>query len=92
MSMVIKLIGTAAGVPTVHDGRYLSAYVPAPLLDDETWGDGVLETVADSQFALKFPNLEAAMKVRNAQNGLRPDGEPNRPLTAWTLEFEEDFI
>jgi hypothetical protein len=88
-SYVIKLIATAVGARTPHDGRYVKAYEPGVLFEDGTWGGGCLETTDKIDEAQKFPNAAAAWERWRVQKGVRPyDGKPNRPLTAWTAEFE----
>jgi hypothetical protein len=89
VSYVIKLIGTVRAMWTPHDGKYLKTYLPAPLNEDGSWGLGCLDTTERIEEALKFVTLTDAMTAYRAQSGIRPyDGKPNRPLTAWTVEFE----
>jgi hypothetical protein len=84
----ILLIGTSAGVPTPHDGRYISGYESPGLNPDLTWMGGYIETTADIKQALGFPTGMAALLKYREANGIRPyDGEPNRPLTAWYAEI-----
>jgi hypothetical protein len=51
-------------------------------------GRGYATTTANVEHAMKFPSLTAVMKTWKTQSKalpLRPDGEPNRPLTAYTI-------
>lgn len=52
---------------------------------------GDLTTTTDPTLAMVFPTFEAAWEVWRAQSTrtpLRPDGKPNRPMTAMTVELE----
>lgn len=54
-------------------------------MGDEGWTDDVAK-------AQKFPSFEAAMACWNAQSKarpLRPDGRPNKPLTAFSVTVEQ---
>jgi hypothetical protein len=78
---VIKCLGLADGRDGPA-GYYLSDYDPET--GGSTWG-----TKAD---ALTFPDLPAAMarwQSVHALDPVRPDGKPNRPLTAFTVTFED---
>lgn len=88
MNRVIKLVGLARGLPTEYDGQFVVEYEP-PSMDafGRYRDDGKLVTSADIDQARRFPDLGAALDFGRQQNGLRPDGLPNRPLTAWHLEF-----
>lgn len=96
MAWVIKLIHLVSGQPTPHDGRYLSAYDPHWLSEPvpEPFGGGryvrALETTDNMADALRFASVDAAMSLAAAvspNRPVRPDGKPNRPLRAFTLEF-----
>lgn len=78
----IKIHGTPIGIATAHDGRWLSFY-------DATRGPhGRIESTSDPAKALRFADQEDAMVLWRKSNGLRPDGRPNRPLTAFTISIE----
>lgn len=89
---VLKLLFLVSGAPTPADGRFLKAYDPtflkAPMPDGRQVA--VLETVWDVGDAMKFRSFEDAhetwMKV-SPNYPVRPDGKPNRPLTAYTCEI-----
>ena len=54
-------------------------------LDDDRWTDDLAK-------AKRFPTFMAAMDCWKAPSTLvpmRPDGKPNRPLTAWSVTVEE---
>ena len=54
-------------------------------------GRGAIVTTTVRDEALRFDDLAAAFecwKRTSATRPLRPDGKPNRPLTAYTITFE----
>lgn len=56
-----------------------------------TYPTGDLVTTTDPKLAKVFPTFEAAWEAWRAQSTrtpLRPDGKPNRPMTAMTVELE----
>jgi len=63
---------------------YLSKYRPA------AWGQAsVIETTDDPQAAHRFDNAETAWMLWKMPMGKRDyDGQPNRPLAAWTVSIE----
>jgi hypothetical protein len=81
---VIRIIGLADGRPLPLDGHYLrSADVNAH------GGRGSVDAVQDPAEARRFPDVVDAMEYWRRQSEvrpLRPDGLPNRPLTAYTVE------
>lgn len=86
MSCVIQLIETAAGEPTEFDGQYVRYYDPT-YVHPEGYDGGILEVTPDPKQAMQFPNVEAAMEKWRQPYGVRADGKPNRPLTAWMVLF-----
>lgn len=88
MSCVIQIIESRIGEPTEHDGRYLVEYVPASQDARGHYGpDGVLRTTEKLGEAKRFKNAGEAFDCWQLAKGLRPDGLPNRPLTAWTVNI-----
>jgi hypothetical protein len=84
MSYVIKLEADTAG-PSEHDGRYVLHYDP-----NYENGLGRVWTTAKPHLALQFETfVEAAEFWRQSSTikPLREDGEPNRPLTAFTASI-----
>jgi hypothetical protein len=77
---VIKFVGSALGNPTDADGKYLRAYVPEP--------HGRLVVCDDPADAQRFAFVGDAIGFWRQAYGTRPDGRPNRPLTAWTVDLE----
>lgn len=81
---MILIVGSPLGDADEHTLRYLSFY-------DPNVGDhGRIETTDDIGSALVFDDVGAAhecWKQVNRNRPVRPDGKPNRPLTAYTVEF-----
>lgn len=83
MSHVIEAVGFASGVPCPHAGMYLRAF------DHEAHGgqgEGVFTNDLDQ--AMRFADSEAAFSFWRRVSRIRPvrpDGKPNRPLTALTI-------
>ncbi len=84
--MKIRLIETTTGIPTEFDGKWLVEYDPTILLPDGSYDGGLLEVTDDPAQAKDFPTTEECLACWNQSYGIRPDGKPNRPLTAWTVE------
>jgi hypothetical protein len=98
MAVAIVLIGLSDGNRTPHDGRYLKAYDPTWLHEPVEELPGVdrfvavLESTANIAEAKRFATLQDAILCRNSvspNQPVRPDGRPNRPLTAFTMTFEQ---
>ena len=86
MSVTIKIFGDAGCNPTEHDGRYLKTFVP----DVDEWGRGDLTTTPERREAMQFSCFQAAFEFwrqTSTVRPLRPDGKPNRPLTAYNVEI-----
>jgi len=67
-------------------GKYLLSYDP-----DAADGRGVATFTDDKSKAMKFKDFVEAWELWRKQSALRPtrpDGKPNRPLTAFTVTFE----
>jgi len=85
----IRILGGADGEPTEFDGQYVKEY------DPRRWGDSPsgepmfchLVTTTDPAQAIAFDNLGDALKFWRWAYGMRPDGEPMRPLTHFNVEF-----
>ena len=88
MSTVIRIIfNEALGQPSDLDGTYIRDYMP----DTDPMGRGNLTVTHEKRLAKRFSDFHEAAsfwKQQSKRNPLRPDGKPNRPLTAYTVEFE----
>lgn len=86
MTYRIKLIGLGRK-PTDKDGMYLvSAGIDS--------GDMIADVRATPlpELAMTFDSFAAALEYWKRQSTvrpLRPDGKPNRPFTAWSVEIEQ---
>jgi hypothetical protein len=82
---LIQAIGFANGMPCPHAGQYLESF------DHEVFnGEGYGEFTPDPAKAKRFPDFAAAVLFWRRPSKVRPrrpDGEPNRPLTALTVEI-----
>lgn len=66
-------------------GDYLEGFDP-----EAGYGWGAAAFTRDLQRAMVFPDLKAAYEfigTRPKTRPTRPDGKPNRPLTAFTLQI-----
>lgn len=67
-------------------GKYLETFDV-----DAFDGRGDATLTEHKSHALQFPDFSAAMaawRMRSTVRPTRPDGRPNRPLTAWSVEIE----
>ena len=89
-AFVIQLIGPAGlAIRTPHDGRYLVECD----VDGVEQGNliGLIVSTDQLEEAKLFPSVADALlywKRQSTTIPLRPDGRPNRPLTAYTVEVE----
>lgn len=80
---VIRIIALADGRRSKHDDRFLSYYDPTK---HGTRGD--IRSTHDVRKAMHFPSGAEAIKLFQLSHGTRPDGRPNRPLTAFAVSVE----
>lgn len=79
----IELGPSVNGTKDEHAGQWIVSFDPgAP------GSRGHLKTTKNELDARRFPNHRAAWEFWMQDNGVRPDGKPNRPLTAWTVIIE----
>ena len=67
-------------------GLWLSSYDP-----EFAEGRGLCDWTDDPTAAARFPSMQAAMacyQVRCRRKPTRPDGQPNKPLTAYSVTIE----
>lgn len=84
MAVLLRCRGLATGGGP--DGEYLEAFDPEA---GDGWGFATF--TADVGKALRFPDFPTAYRflgTRPKSRPTRPDGKPNRPLTAFTMEFQ----
>ena len=87
----IRIVGLADGVPTAFDGQWIVEYDPSR--------DGVdpggrpmrchLVTTPNRDEAKEYTGLGAieVWRAVDTREPVRPDGRPNRPLSAFTVEI-----
>ena len=86
MTLLIKALGFANGRSCPHEGQYLKAFD----FEYEN-GIGYGDFTDDPSEAMKFDSFRDAMefwKTQSKVRPIRPDGEPNRPLTALSISLE----
>ena len=82
----IKIVCDALGLPSPENDSYIKEFYP----DTDELGLGELVTTRDLGEAKQFASTEEAMEFWQQQSKrvpLRPDGRPNKPLTAYTVEI-----
>ncbi len=87
---VIKIWGLNDGSTTPFDGQYVVHYDPATPGQDSN-GDPLSCTLVcspDITHAVQFPTISEALEYCRQPYGLREDGYPNRPLTAFSIDLE----
>lgn len=92
MTAVLQLVAYAGAAPPTteigfrclsHEGRFVVSF------DYEAEDlDQVLVTTDDLAQAMRFPTAGEAFDYWRQEHGLRADGKPNRPLTAYTAAVE----
>lgn len=90
MSFVIYLASPAIGGASDLDGKYVKDYDP-----NARDGRGTVKGTADSADALKFETAGDALAFwhqTSTVRPLRPDGKPNKPLTAYHVEILDESL
>lgn len=78
---LIRIWGYATGDASEFDGTFVKFY-------DPFWGtQGRLITTPDPAQAKVYPDGKAAFEEWRRSRGVRPDGKPDRPLTAFNVEI-----
>lgn len=82
---IIKCVGWMILSPCPIEGEYLERVeFEVPVTEQMSWW------TRDPEKAMAFPDFGAAYAAWKAErhfDGLRPDGRPDRPLTAFTVEI-----
>ena len=86
MTSVIRIVALANGGYCPYGGQWLKSYDPEAFggQGDATFTDRIAD-------AIHFLSVAEAMQLWATQSRtcpLRPDGRPNKPLTAFTVEIE----
>lgn len=82
----LRLVGLVNGGASEFDGKYVVEYDPSAYAEDGTYQGGKLLVADDPLAARLFDDASRALEYWRQSYGLRPDGKPNRPLTAYTAE------
>jgi hypothetical protein len=88
----LKLVATAAGVYLTCSGKYVKSYDVA-YVHPYGYDGGLLEMTTKPEEAMAFATAAEAFALWRATApppfNKRADGEPNRPLTAFTVEVSQ---
>jgi hypothetical protein len=94
VTFVARIVGLAsARAPSGFDGKYLKEYDPSrPGVEPDTGRPVIAHVVVtddprDAMHFASFAEFQALYKSVDPDNPVRPDGQPNRPLTAFTFEI-----
>jgi hypothetical protein len=82
---IVELVAGGGGPGLA--GQYVDSYTP-----DGHEGRGDLVLTPHRQAAKRYPDAAAAWaewKRVSATHPTRPDGKPNRPMTAFTIKIED---
>lgn len=85
MAVLIRIIENAAGLACLEAGMFV-----AEMDVDAFNGQGRLVAAADPANARRFATVRKALEYYKRPSTVRPwrpDGKPNRPLTAYTVEI-----
>jgi hypothetical protein len=88
--VVLCIDGLNTGESTPFDGQYVQEYDPSKQGFDPTGRPMLchLATTSDPNKALQFKDCVEALeawKLVDSRNPVRADGQPNRPLTAFSV-------
>jgi hypothetical protein len=89
MTLIMRLIGSAAGIPTDHDGQWVVEYDPTRPGTPDSQGRPMLAhivTTSDPRHARRFTDIKELHAYWLAESGL--PFPRNRPLTAYTIALE----
>jgi hypothetical protein len=84
--LVLRVLGLAAEHKILPRSTYVKQFYP-----DAYGGQGYVEFTSDIREAKRFFDVAAALAFLRTQSvvrPLRPDGKPNRPLTAYNVAVE----
>ena len=89
----LRIVGRVDGQPSEFDGKYIVDYEPELHDPDGNYDGGVIDVRDNRSDADVFATMEesAEMWKRGPScecHRTRADGQPNRPLTAFTVEIE----
>lgn len=86
----IKLLALGSSGPLFEEPLWVVSFDPDVHGEGYPYPTGNLVTTIDPADALPFDTFSSAFEFARQQSTVfptRPDGEPNRPLTAFTVEI-----
>ena len=86
--MTLRLISLNTGQRTPVDGQYVVDYDPKRPPVPGSGMSCYLVTTPHEHEARQFADAGEALTYWKQENGMRPDGRPNRPLTAFNVEVQ----
>jgi hypothetical protein len=84
--MTLHLLTLVDGTPHEYTDTFVVEFDPTVHREDGTYDGGLLRVTRDPSQARQFANFEELARYWQQDYGLRADGEPNRPLTAFNVE------
>lgn len=90
--IAIQIVGSPTGEPTGIENEYVVSYDPSAQAPDADYPTGILVTTPDLAKARLFPDVAEAIEFYRQSHGDRPDGRPNRPLTAFSVCFTSSVV
>jgi hypothetical protein len=91
MTYIIQCVGSADGSPRPgEEGMYFESFRHEA--QQGSYGYGYAEFTADPRRAMQFATVGEAIEFwrrPSKTRPLRPDGKPNRPMTAWTVNIRQ---
>ena len=92
-AFLIQILARGSGRPCVAAGAYVARFDPDGGDPSVVYPTGTLETTPHAGRALRFATAGeawACWQERSRRTPTRPDGKPNRPLTAFMVEIARE--
>lgn len=88
----IRILGVNGGDSTEFDNKWLADYDPTRSGRSPSGRPMIahVRVVDDPRHAMVFPSTKEAFELWQKTDGIRGDGKPNRPLTAFTIQFTNE--
>ena len=89
-AFLIQILALGSGRPCAAAGEYVARFDPDGGDPTVAYPTGALETTPDADKALAFASAAdawACWRQASRRTPRRPDGRPNRPLTAFMVEI-----
>lgn len=88
--IIVRIVGAVGDIATPHDGHFLMDWNP-----HTEYGHLEVYSTAIKYKAKRFAEAKDALDEWNTVSNVqptRPDGKPNRPLTALSILIEKEEI